>query len=164
MKKALPVKKTDSIMNEIEEMRDRITKRAYEIFERDGRPTGRDFDHWLEAEAELLWAPTIDVEEGADVITTTVSVPDIEADDLDVELEPQDLLIKAETEEKSKKDKKTGRKETKAARLFGSVHFSKPVDPKSAKANLKDGVLTLTAKVAEKKQDAKVRKLKVRAA
>ena len=156
MKKALPVKKTDSIMNEIEEMRDRITKRAYEIFERDGRPTGRDFDHWLEAEAELLWAPTIDVEEGADVITTTVSVPDIEADDLDVESFTAKPVYK--------KDKKTGRKETKSVRLFGSVHFSKPVDPKSAKANLKDGVLTLTAKVAEKKQDAKVRKLKVSAA
>ena len=26
---------------------------AYEIYEREGRPEGRDFDHWLAAEAQL---------------------------------------------------------------------------------------------------------------
>jgi hypothetical protein len=29
-----------------------IARRAYEIWERQGRPHGRDFDHWLEAERQ----------------------------------------------------------------------------------------------------------------
>ncbi len=33
--------------------RGEIQRRAYEIWEREGRPSGRDFDHWLAAEAEL---------------------------------------------------------------------------------------------------------------
>jgi len=30
-----------------------ICKRAYEIWESEGRPHGRDMDHWLRAEAEF---------------------------------------------------------------------------------------------------------------
>jgi hypothetical protein len=30
-----------------------ISKRAREIWEREGRPEGRDLEHWLKAEAEL---------------------------------------------------------------------------------------------------------------
>lgn len=31
-----------------------IAARAYAIFEERGRPEGRDLEHWLEAEAQLL--------------------------------------------------------------------------------------------------------------
>lgn len=32
---------------------DEIAIRAYLIWEKEGRPAGRDFDHWLQAEAQL---------------------------------------------------------------------------------------------------------------
>jgi hypothetical protein len=32
---------------------EQITQRAREIWEREGRPEGRDKEHWLQAEAEL---------------------------------------------------------------------------------------------------------------
>jgi hypothetical protein len=35
---------------------DAIRERAYQIWEDEGRPHGKDFDHWLRAEREL--APT----------------------------------------------------------------------------------------------------------
>jgi len=31
----------------------KISQRAYEIWEQEGRPEGRDMDHWLKAEAEV---------------------------------------------------------------------------------------------------------------
>ena len=33
--------------------RGEIAKRAYSIWEIEGRPSGRDLDHWLRAEAEV---------------------------------------------------------------------------------------------------------------
>ena len=33
--------------------RDLIAKRAYEIWEQDGRPEGREAEHWLRAEQEI---------------------------------------------------------------------------------------------------------------
>ena len=36
-----------------ETQRQQIAKRAYALWEQEGRPDGRDLDHWLQAEAEL---------------------------------------------------------------------------------------------------------------
>ena len=33
---------------------DRIRERAYQIWEREGRPYGRDYDHWVQARVELI--------------------------------------------------------------------------------------------------------------
>ncbi len=32
---------------------ERIRERAYEIWEREGRPAGKSLEHWLKAEAEI---------------------------------------------------------------------------------------------------------------
>lgn len=36
-----------------EMVRQEIAQRAYAIWESEGKPLGRDFDHWLRAEAEV---------------------------------------------------------------------------------------------------------------
>ena len=36
-----------------DEKMDQLRSRAYQIWEREGRPQGRDLEHWLEAEREL---------------------------------------------------------------------------------------------------------------
>ena len=36
-----------------EELRQRITERARQLWEQDGRPEGRDMEYWLQAEEEL---------------------------------------------------------------------------------------------------------------
>ena len=33
---------------------DAIRQRAYQIWEREGRPQGRDFEHWVQAQVELV--------------------------------------------------------------------------------------------------------------
>jgi hypothetical protein len=37
----------------IDEMHEYIQRRAYELWESEGRPTGRDQAHWLQAEGEI---------------------------------------------------------------------------------------------------------------
>ncbi len=36
-----------------DDLHDAIARRAYEIYERNGRPEGRDAEHWRQAEAEI---------------------------------------------------------------------------------------------------------------
>jgi HSP20 family protein len=164
MAATLPIKKADTIFAELDKMRAQVMKRAYEIFEGKGGEWGRDLDDWLAAERELVWAPPIEVEEGEREVTVKLSAPGIDAKDLDVELTPEDLLVKAETrEEHEKKKGKARTQEMRTAKLFRSVHFSKRIDPDSAKAEFKDGMLKLTAKLAEQK-GAEVRKIKIAAA
>ncbi|NBB81982.1 MAG: DUF2934 domain-containing protein, partial [Alphaproteobacteria bacterium] len=40
--------------NVIEPAEELIARRAYEIWEREGRPNGRDADHWAQARWELM--------------------------------------------------------------------------------------------------------------
>jgi hypothetical protein len=42
----------------IEELHERIQRRAYELWEREGRPEGRDHAHWQQAELEITRAHT----------------------------------------------------------------------------------------------------------
>jgi len=37
----------------LEDREPAVRERAYAIWERDGRPEGRNLDHWLQAEAEI---------------------------------------------------------------------------------------------------------------
>lgn len=37
-----------------ESLREKIEQRAYEIWENEGGPHGRDVEHWLRAEAEIM--------------------------------------------------------------------------------------------------------------
>ena len=58
-----------------------IAQRAYAIWEREGRPHGRDYDHWLKAEREIETdqptAPNRQPSEGATTVRrkATRSVP-----------------------------------------------------------------------------------------
>jgi len=156
--RALRINKKDSVFDEIEKVREEITKRAYEIFEGKGRECGHDLDHWLQAERELVWAPPMEVEQDDREIKVKISTPGIEAQDLDVELAPQGLVVEAET--KKEEQDEAGGRTTKTAKLFRSLCFSKEIDPDTASAELKDGVLTLTAKVAAAKR-AGARKISV---
>jgi Protein of unknown function (DUF2934) len=46
----------------MDEKMERIRSKAYEIWERDGRPDGRALDHWLEAERQVF-GPTGDADQ-----------------------------------------------------------------------------------------------------
>lgn len=149
MKARLPVHKKDSIFDEIERMQQRIEQRAYELFEGRGREVGHDMDDWLAAERELVWSPPISMEEGDGQITVQLSAPGFSPERIDVELTAQDLLVEAENEARRESTKgKMRTRETRSAKLFRSVHFPRPIDPDSAEAEFRNGVLTLTAKVA----------------
>ena len=158
----LPIKRVDSIVDELEGMHARIMRRAYEIFESSGRTNGHDLDDWLTAERELIWAPPIELEEGDHELTVKMSAPGFDSKEIAVEVTPEDLLVEAETHHERQKGK--GRKqasELTAAKLFRAVRFPRPIDPASAKAEFKNGMLKLTAHVDEQ---ARARKVEITAA
>ncbi|BAI75850.1 hypothetical protein AZL_d00240 (plasmid) [Azospirillum sp. B510] len=40
-------------MADTDDIQERIRRRAHELWEKEGRPQGRDADHWTQAEAEI---------------------------------------------------------------------------------------------------------------
>lgn len=144
------IKKSESFWDQLQEMEDRIMRRAEGIFRANGSPAGRDLDHWLTAERELVRKPAIELEEKGDHFELRVAVPGVDPGDLRVEVTREALLVKGETRKEEKKEEGTiCISEFQSGALFRCVHFPKKIDPTRVKAKLKNGMLTVTASIAE---------------
>jgi len=53
---------------------DSIRERAYKIWEREGRPHGRDYEHWVQARVELIAEATV-VERPRNTMQASTSAP-----------------------------------------------------------------------------------------
>jgi HSP20 family protein len=153
----IPVKKTTSIFDELDSMHDRIMKRAFEIFDGSGHPFGRDLDDWLQAERELVWKPAIELEEKDNNLRLQIATPGVDPKDIDIEVTPDYVLVKAETHHEHKEDRgEVHICEFSSGNMFRSVHLPKKVDPDKVKAEFKNGMLTLTAEIAKEAQARKI--------
>jgi HSP20 family protein len=162
MAETLPIRKTKSIFDEIETMHDRIMRRAYDIFSSNGGVFGKDIDHWLQAERELVWKSAIELEEKDGEFLLQVAIPAVDAKDVDIEVTAEDILIKAEVKHEHKQKKgELHTCEFASGHLFRSIHLPKPIDTDKVKAEFKNSMLTLTAPVAA---EARTKKVKVEAA
>lgn len=141
------VTKSDSLWSAIEELRDRVAQRAYELFCDSGRLPGRDTDNWSAAERELFWKPAIEVEENGDGLCVRMAVPGVDPKDLKVEVDGDRLVVHGET-----RREETGQRgrlhvsEIETGSLYRAVDLPRAVDPDQVKADAKDGLLTITAK------------------
>ena len=162
MADVVPVKKATSIFDEAEEMRERIMRRAHEIFSGNGGIVGRELDDWLQAERELVWTPAVEVVEKDNSFRIEIAVPGVDPRDLDIEVTPEDILIKADV--RHQHDEKNGEVhicEFAHGSLFRSIRLPRKIDADKVKAEFKNGLLTLNAPVAE---EARAKKVTVSAA
>jgi HSP20 family protein len=157
MSKTLPVRKTESIFDQIAAMNDRILKRAFEIFDGNGHIFGRDLDDWLQAERELVWKPAIEMEEKDNEIRLQVAMPGVDPKDIDIEVTSEHILVKAETRhEHNSEEGQVHVCEFTSGNLFRSVRLPKKIDPEKVKAEFKNGMLSMTAEIAKEAQAKKI--------
>ena len=95
MAESVAIRKLSSILDEMQNVQDRIMRRAYEIFEHQGGVYGRDLDNWLQAEQELLWRPDLEIREKDGKLLIEAAVSGLNPKDLDIEVTPEDIVLKA---------------------------------------------------------------------
>jgi HSP20 family protein len=150
MAELVPIRKSKSIFDEIDRMNDRIMRRAYDIFTSNGSLFGKDINDWLQAERELVWKPAVELAEKDDTFYLEVAAPGVDPKELDVEVTPDDILIRADVHHEHKEKKgDVYICEFAHGNLFRSIHLPKKIDPEKVKAEFKNGLLTLNAPVAE---------------
>jgi HSP20 family protein len=112
----------------------------------------------LTAERELIARPPIELRQTDNQFEVLAALPGIEARHLDVQITPDDLLIKADRPHEHAAEATVHVCEFSPGKIFRSVHFPEKIDPESAKAELKNGLLHVTAAIAQaaaKKVDIK---------
>ena len=98
--------------------------------------------------------PSVDIEETDGTVVVRAELPGVKKEDLEIEVMPDSLTLKAETkEEKEEKGKRYYRKERAWGMFQRTIPLPVQVKSNEAKASLKDGVLEVTLpKVAEEKK------------
>lgn len=146
---SLQVLRKDSIIQEAEALQQRIAARAYELFEGRNGFGGDPLADWLTAEQELVWKPAIEVTEQGDHVTVLAALPGIDAKDVEVDVTPQDVVIKAGTEHRHSEEKGHVLScEFVSGQVFRSISLPKPIEVSKVSAELADGLLRVTAPFA----------------
>jgi len=83
-------------------------------------------------------------------------MPGVDPKNIVIEVTSDELLVKAETREEKKEEKDRIYSELKMGSLFRSIRFPRKVDTDKVKAEFKNGLLTITAAIAESKEAKKV--------
>jgi HSP20 family protein len=135
---------TTNLAERIQELFDLVSRRAYELFESNGRAMGRDLADWFQAEAELVHPVRLDLSESEDAFTVNAEVPGFTEKELEITVEPRRLTIsgKRETKEETK-TKKMVRTERRTNQILRVVDLPGEADTEKAKATLKNGILEL---------------------
>ena len=162
MAETVPIRKTPSIFEEMRQMEDRIMRRAFDVFSGNGGVFGRDLENWLQAERDLVWKPTVELCEKGDAFRLEAAVPGVDPKNIDIEVTPEDILLRGEIAHEHKEEKGTVHIcEFDSGEMFRSIHLPKRINPDKVKAEFKNGMLYLTAEIAE---EARVKKIKLEAA
>ena len=90
------VKGPEGIEDFLDEVREKVTRRAYENFVERGAVHGHDLDDWLAAERQLIIGTAAEVYcEGEDVFVE-ILLPELELSNVTVHIAPRQLVISSD--------------------------------------------------------------------
>jgi len=149
--------KFESLLDRMNEVSNDIGKRAFEIFDRNGRVFGRELDDWLRAEREFLHPVHIQLSESGESLEVRAEVPGFSEKELEISAEPRRVTIsgKRETSTEEKKGK-TLYSETGRDQILRVVDLPVAIDADKVSATLKNGVLELTMPKAAKARSIRI--------
>ena len=135
--------------NKLETLADRIRRRAYEIFQNRGTD-GRDFDDWLQAEHDLIFAPESELVEKDGKYEIRVAAPGFKAAETNVTALPDAVIVSAESSHKHEENKEDVHFcEFGTRTLFRRLDLPTPINVDKVTANLDDGMLRIVAQKSE---------------
>ena len=141
---AVPVRKKSQGIKD--QANDAVARRAYSIFLADGSSNGRDLEHWLRAESEVL-TRVPDVRESSAGYTVNVPLQGFTPEQIQVGVDENGAIIVANKTQSN--EKQDGGDWTSEESVYLFANWPKPVDPSSASAYVKSDGLTLTVKRAD---------------
>jgi HSP20 family protein len=135
---------TENAMDRFQQVFDSIERRAFEIFNNNGRSFGNDLSDWLQAESEIPHPLHLEIAETDEALTVRAEVPGFTAKELDIRVEGNRLTIAGKHESKEESTNgKTVYSERCANEILRSIALPSDVDSTKVNATLKDGVLNI---------------------
>jgi HSP20 family molecular chaperone IbpA len=135
---------SENVLDRFEQVYNSIAKRAFKIFDNNGRWFGNDLSDWLKAESELLHPVHLEISETEHALNVRAEVPGFTPKELDIHVDGKRLTIAGKHESKEEGTKgETVYSERCAKEIFRTVVLPSDVDGEKVNATLKDGVLNI---------------------
>ena len=149
--------KLGSLFEQVEDTFNVLTRRAYEIFEGNGRTFGRDLENWLRAEKEFLHPVAVNLIESDTSFELKAEVPGFNEKEIEIGVEPARVTItgKRETKKEEKKGK-TVCSESCSDQILRMIELPTEIETDKVTASLKNGILELTLPKAAKAQPLRI--------
>jgi HSP20 family protein len=146
--------KVESLFSRMDEVFNNIGKRAFEIFEKNGRIFGRELENWLQAEKEFLHPVHLQLAETGESFQLQAEVPGFSEKELEITVEPCRVTISGKREQTKKEEKKgkTVYSEACCDQILRVVDLPVEIETDKVTATLKNGILDVTMpKIAKAK-------------
>lgn len=111
-------------------------------------------DTWAGSGLERgTWAPQVETFRRGDQLVVRADLPGMKKDNVNVEVEEDTLLISGERQDEFKEERDDYyRSERSYGRFYRAIPLPEGIDPNSAKAEFKDGVLEISMPVPKEPQ------------
>jgi len=155
----VPYEEFESFPKHVEEFFDMVARRPFELLEKRPLFFGRDLEHLLRTEPELVRPILLKLYETEENLIVRAEVPGFTEKELNISCEPWRVVITGKKE--IREEAKAERKEEvpyyeEKAQIYKSVKLPVEVIPEKVKAALKHGMLELTLPKAEVVKKVKV--------
>ena len=140
----------DSVLAEVEGLQRHIAQRAQEIFRARGGAVGQAVEDWIKAERETIWRPALEVRRTRDAFVVEAAIAGIDPKQLDLQVTPTELVLGAPLHHSDREQEgEVVVCEFAKGPLFRSYTFPDPVDPARVSAQYRNGMLRVTAPLAQ---------------
>ena len=123
-------------------IQDRISARAYQLYEESGHQLGNDQRHWFQAESEVLQRG-LEVRESGTWVAVDASLPNVSAEDVQIYVDQRRIVVRAAKNNETRDTKPAAAGQ---AEIFLVADLTGEVEPATASASLKDEKLRVMVK------------------
>lgn len=131
----------DRLAEQMRDVLDLVSRRAYDAYERRGRAHGHDLGDWYQAESTVLQPMRHEASDGGDAFIIVVDIGDYLPQELRMSAEPQLLRIFGRSERDSTSAGAPGYVPSSPRAFALSYQFHAPINPARAAAKIRGDLL-----------------------
>ncbi len=147
----------DSVLDDVQEMQRHIAARAQDLFRARGGAIGHAFEDWMKAERETVWRPALEVRRSQDAFVVEAAVAGVDPKQFDVRVTPTELVLSASVHHSDREQQgEVVLCEFANGPLFRTYVFPQPIDPARVSAEYRNGLLRVTAPLAQPSQKVEI--------
>jgi HSP20 family molecular chaperone IbpA len=130
---------------EIQMLHDRISRRAYDLYEARRAADGSPVNDWLRAEREVCWVPQVELQETDRAFHLMIRLSDVADERIEVNVLPEMIVLRSASENESGAQCGADLCQSEPKLLFGWIVFPSQIHAESAVIRLEDDLLRVSA-------------------